>query len=456
MSTLVQIFEQYAPQVRITLLGLLLFLLPFELYPHVELHSVAVRMSQVVGVLLILFCVQLIWQKRADWIKLPWVLLAVFVLVSALSAVFAISKTKGLMVSSYYAFDFILAYAVAQTFAARDSELYKKIIYVSGIVVAVFCVYQFIGDTLGVSNNLTLLNVRYTKLVFGFARVSGFSLEPLYLANYLFIPLCLALVSYIFTNKRNALVLSLVFMSVMWLTVARGAYVSLFAVLCGAGALTMYRRQWRTLIHILLIVIGSMTLAFGMIRLSGSFARQLPKNEAVPTNLQTTIPQQGIDANGNTERLLQHTTDFTGETSVQDRKQSSQIALQLFKTKPLLGVGPGNFGRYVVKQYPAVFTDPNQIANNETFELLAEVGLVGFIVFASFIVWLVWQAVQYSVKRNSKPTNIWFFATSFMLVAFAIQWQTFSTLYVTHIWVMAGLFIGVITYAKHKPAIKKN
>lgn len=440
-------------RIRVFLLGLLLFLLPFELYPRVSLHGVAIRLSQVVGVLLILFCVPILYEKRREWLHSPWVPLVLFVLVSAISSIFAISKTKGIMVTSFYAFDFILAYVVAQTFDIKKSQLFQKIIYAAGLCVVVFCVWQFVGDTLGISNTFTLLNIRYTKLVFGFARVQGFSLEPLYLANYLFIPTSLALVSYVFTRKKWMAVLASLFLLIIWLTVARGAYVGMLAVLVGTAGLAIYLKKWRQLAVIILVTILSFACAFLAIRLSGNFARQLPTNTSIPTNLQTTIPQQGIDANGNTTRLIEHTTDFSSETSVQDRKQSWLTALKLATAKPLLGVGPGNFGRYVVQAYPTIFVDINQIANNETFELLAEVGVVGFALIATFCVLLLWRAARYRVKQNTEATNIWFFATAFMLVAFVIQWQTFSTLYVTHIWVIIGVYLGVVQTA-HLGVIK--
>lgn len=454
MKEAIQNITSNSTRIRYILLCLLLLLLPFELYPRVELYGVAVRLSQVVGVLLIVLCVPLVIKNWRDWLSNPWVLLALFVVASTISALLALNKSKGLLVTSFYAFDFVLAYAVAQTFSLRHSEVFKKIIFGMGLAVVAFCLYQFVGDTLGLSNNYTLLNVRYTKLIFGFPRVQGFSLEPLYLANYLLIPFCLALTSYIFSNKKLEAVLAFVFLTTIWITVARGAYLGVFAVLIILGAVLIYQKKWRQLGVALGIVVVSLVLAFGMIRASGMFAKQIPASTNVPNNLQTNIPQQGIDAQGNTERLLEHTTDFTSETSVSDRLQSSKTAIALVQSNPILGVGPGNFGRYVVKAYPAVFVDPNQIANNETLEILAEVGILGFALLATFALTLLWRGLHFSVKQNSNEANIWFFATAAMLVAFVIQWQTFSTLYVTHIWVMIGVYMAVLSQSKFTQSTK--
>lgn len=448
MKEAIQNITSNSTRIRYILLCLLLLLLPFELYPRAELFSISIRLSQVVGLLLIVFCLPLIIKNWRDWLSNPWALLALFVLASTISAVLALNKTKGLLVTSFYAFDFILAYAVAQTFSLRHSAVFKKIIFGIGLVVAAFCLYQLIGDTLGLSNNYTLLNVRYTKLIFGFPRVQGFSLEPLYLANYLFIPFCLSIASYVFSNKKSEAILASIFLTTIWITVARGAYLGVFAVLIILGAVLICQKKWRQLGVALGIVVVSLVLAFGMIRASGMFAKQIPSSTNVPSNLQTNIPQQGIDAQGNTERLLEHTTDFTSETSVNDRLQSSKTAIVLVQSNPILGVGPGNFGRYVVKAYPTIFVDPNQIANNETLEILAEVGILGFALLATFALTLLWRGLHFSVKQNSKEANIWFFATAAMLVAFVIQWQTFSTLYVTHIWVMIGVYMAVLSQSK--------
>ena len=67
----------------------------------------------------------------------------------------------------------------------------------------------------------------------------------------------------------------------------------------------------------------------------------------------------------------------SGETSTQGRLQSWYAGLQMFKSRPLLGVG---FGRY---------TEFNTlVAHNSFIQALAELGIVGAFCFAGMIYWL--------------------------------------------------------------------
>ena len=54
------------------------------------------------------------------------------------------------------------------------------------LVAAVFGLYQFFGDMVGLPISATLLKFGYDKTTFGFARIQAFSQEPLYFSNYLY------------------------------------------------------------------------------------------------------------------------------------------------------------------------------------------------------------------------------------------------------------------------------
>ena len=101
MNDLIKKYKENSPRICAVLLGLVLFLLPFEMFPRAELFGATVRLSQVAGLLLIVFSAPVIITRWRDWLKQPWLLLALFVLVSLVSSYFAISKSRGLIVSSF-------------------------------------------------------------------------------------------------------------------------------------------------------------------------------------------------------------------------------------------------------------------------------------------------------------------------------------------------------------------
>jgi O-antigen ligase len=230
----------------------------------------------------------------------------------------------------------------------------------------------------------------------------------------------------------------------VWLTVARGAYFAILSMLLLSLAIIVYKKQFRSAVNIVLLMSFSAALAFTSIWASGKFATQLPESTKSQTQYQTSIPQEGISSEGNTERLVEHTIDFTDETSFTDRIKTSKTAGQLFIQNPLTGVGPGNFGRYVVQKYPDNYTDVDQIVNNEPLEILAEVGLLGFLMLMGFVVWCIRSIWRYNIDTNSAESNIWYYSTTLMMLGFVVQWQTFSTLYVTHIWVMIGIMLSIL------------
>lgn len=436
--------------IRIGLLALVLVFLPFEAFPKFSTYGINIRISQILGLLLIVSCIPLIASKLGDWIKQPWLWLGGFITISAISSVFALSIQKAFSTTLFYTFDIVLAYCVYLVFCAQKSDLYKKIIFIISSIVAIFCMYQFIGDTLGVNSSFLLLDTRYTKLIFGFPRIQGFAIEPLYLANYLIIPIGLSLGAIIVKPKRYLYYLLTLFSYLVWLTVARGAYLAILSMFLVAFIVLFYKKDYPRVFNLLAVIFVSVILSFISIWASGKFATQLPDSTKSQTEYQTTIPQEGISSEGNAERLVEHTTSFTDETSFTDRIKTSTTATQLFVANPLVGVGPGNFGRYVTQIYPNTYADIDQIVNNEPLELLAEVGLLGFVILMGFVVWCVRRITDYSINTNSIESNIWFYATTIMMLGFVVQWQTFSTLYVTHIWVMIGIMLAILINSKLK------
>ncbi len=431
-------------KVSIFLLALILFLLPFELIPRFEIYGATVRLSQLAALALVIINYKTIWLNRNELIKNPWIWLVVFIIVSTISSLFAISTKKAFMTTSFYLFSFILAFTIAKVFRAKESNLYTKIVLLTSLFIVGICVYQFFGDTFGLSTSVTLISDKYSKLIFGFPRVRGLSIEPLYLANFLIIPLGLCLSLLFFSPKKLYYVLTGIFLTTIWLTIARGAYAAIATMLTILFVVMLWRKRYLDVVKIVSLIIISIVLTYSLIWVSGKYTKQLPPEKVTQTEFDTTIPTEGISAEGNTDRLLEHTTNFTYETSFTDRAKTAKTAIELAQDHPLLGVGPGNFGRYVVRAYPNTFSDINQISNNETLEILSETGLFGLASILTFAGVLMHYGIKYRFKRNNKENNIWFMATALMLLGFVVQWQTFSTLYVTHIWVVVGIYLATI------------
>ncbi len=430
---------------RMLCLVLLLAFLPFGARPSYEMFGATIRLSQLAGLLLIFFATPIIYKNRNDWLKPPWVFFLAFITVSLVSGLFAFSRAEAFTTLFFYGFTILLAYAVAATFEIEDSTVYTAVIYAGGLLVIGFCLYQFIGDSLGVSPALTLLMEPYTKAIFGFPRVQGFSLEPLHLANYLIIPLSLALAEYCLNVKRGRLLLIASFLLITLLTVSRGGYLAIGSIVLVASLYLVRIRQFRRLIMLAISIGLAAALSVLLIVGSGSIVNDRMDKTIVPEASLPGLPTQQISAEGNAARLVYHVDSYQSDPSYKDRIKTLKQAVGIGISRPLLGVGPGNFGPFVTKNYPDLYRDPTQTVNNQFAEIFAETGLAGLITMLCFFGWVAYKAISLKVSQHNSTRNIWFFGTLMMLVGFLMQWLTFSTLYITHIWVVVGIFVSIAT-----------
>ncbi len=427
---------------KVLLMVVLLLFLPLGFRPSFEILGATVRLSQLAGLVLIILTAPQIYRSRSDWLRPPWVFLLAFLAASILSSLFAFSRGDALITTVFYSFVFLLAYAVSRSFELKDSALYKSVIYGSGLFVVIFCFYQFTGDSLGVPPDYTLLSAPYTRAIFGFPRIQGFSLEPLYLASYLLIPFCLSVSEYLVSAKKSRLALATVFLLAIMLTVARGAYLAVGAVVVISLFVALSKRMWGRALGLIGSVALATMLAVMLIVGSGLLTSKQIDKTIVPENSRPNQPTQEVSAEGNATRLVYHVDSFSSDLSYRDRLKTIRKALELGASKPLLGVGPGNFGPYVVATSPESYSDSEQIVNNEPAEIFAETGVIGLASMALFLAWVTYTGIKRRASQHSAESNIWFYAASLMILGFVVQWQTFSTLYITHIWVMAGLMLA--------------
>ena len=97
----------------------------------------------------------------------------------------------------------------------------------------------------------------------------------------------------------------------------------------------------------------------------------------------------------------------------------------------LFGVGTGGFGAAVHQRTDS--RDAGTVANNYYLEMLAELGLVGFILFVTFVVSLLYRLVT---RRQ--------FLLIAIIAGYLVQWYFFSgNADVIHVWVVIGLALAV-------------
>jgi O-antigen ligase len=141
------------------------------------------------------------------------------------------------------------------------------------------------------------------------------------------------------------------------------------------------------------------------------------------------------------ENFSHQATNIETGASVSERSQWRHMALDSFKTHPVFGIGIGNFGRWAHQQDKAV--PEAAIVNNEPLELLAETGVVGFGAILTFVLAILWRSWRALREATDELHRIWLVGLTAAVIGIGVQYQTFSTLYITYIWVALGLLVAV-------------
>lgn len=410
---------------------LVAFLLPFERIGSYDFAGITVRASQIFALMALVAWVLIFLAKKENFnAKNPILIpLCFFVGISALSIINALNTQRAVLVFLFNAFVIAVALMIPNLVKNKEHlDKIVKIILVSCFVVSLFGLYQFLGDVAGLPTNLTGLREHYTSIVFGFPRIQSTCLEPLYFANYLLIPvsLCLALISRKkeekdkFYIKPLYLVLILVLASVnLILTLSRGGYLGFVTVIL--LSLVIFFRSfftWKKVLIFILIALVVFISVYYFLKLAG-------KEKAIET-------------------FLTQATNIARGPAVKERTSTYEEAWKLFKDHPWFGIGVGNFGPMYA---PHTQIMPEKIGwpivNNEFLEILAETGIFGFLSFLAFIIVLVVYSIR--VIRLAKDSYIRIILIG-LLIAFCgilVQYQTFSTLYILHIWFLIGLMVAV-------------
>lgn len=414
------------------LLASLVFLLPFERIPSYPLHGVNIRLSFFAGAALILRAIYLIWQRRIPFPNsLPFKLVLVFLAWNVVLIPLAINHTRALEVVVFTAFTIAIAGAVMVLLRRDYLPLLLRALLISAAVVLVFSIYQYLGNLAGLPDWITGLRPQYSWQQFGFPRIQSTALEPLYFASYLLLPAGF-LIGLILLKARDQLArrrwpliaLSVALSTAIFLTVSRGGILAFIAEALFLIAATFWWRltSWRKAGAI----VGLLIVGFGLSLICINFLNKPPKNFGL------TGGQRGA-------RAFTHQLQTTGlEGGGDQRAQTRRMAIDIIKQSSLhvlIGTGPGQFGPIVQNNQPG---GGWWIVNNEPLELWVEVGLVGLVLLLIFVAVLLVQALRRLTGERDRQLQLWLLALVGFVVAIAVQYQTFSTLYIVHIWTALG------------------
>lgn len=432
----------------LTLLGsyalyALVFTLPLERIPSIDLllgsSSVTLRANSIFAVSLILLSAPLLWRKRKDLLHMPYIGLITFLFVYLLSVALSTVLSRAVMVYGFTALTVMTAISIAFQLTPERLSILKKVLYWATWLVLIFGFYQYLGDLLGLSSSWTGLRDAYTKLVFGFPRIQSTGLEPLYYANFLLIPFFVFAADFTRGKDERPILLAAIVVQIT-LTVSRGAFAGAFA-----GVIMLILFALRNKMKLVQVSGLVSLMILGVVLALGMTSIDLGKR----ANTKETGEKK-------TEAIVTQATNFDTQD---DRDRNRGLALQATREYPFFGLGPGGFDTFA-RARVAIYKDaPGKlIVNNEPLELLAEGGIISFLVLGITLLWIfvksAWSICRRNVDDRSWP---WLAGITCYLIALAVQYQTFSTLYIMHIWVAIGILIGCIKLnTSNKKAVKNK
>jgi hypothetical protein len=422
---------------RISLLLIIIFI-SSDIFLTIEFSGATVRFSNIIFLFLfILWAVYLIFTKKyampVDRSFTPLFLFCFISLVSSLNSLFPL---KSLVYSLWTIFSALTI--VFLVWFVRNNKLSNlnwilNIYFYSFFVISIFGIYQIL---------LPFLIGRNTPFViqwwqqYRIARINGLSYEPSYFATYLLMGCFIWFFLWLRNNEsvRYKGIILIVLSGVVILSSSRIGWIGIILMIAYG------------LVEFIVHFIINKKFTFQSIKFFISFALLIMFS--VVTFLVIITHQdtfqflfKGTGLFGTTEYTYSIRNDRTAET------------IKVFLDKPVntvIGVGPGGVGAYINRD-PENFeklwtTEPSNI----TAELLASVGIVGFLIFSWFI-WNVFSRLWKLYKNNDiikkyRSICLALFAGLFIELLMLQFNQNYMRPY---LWLHIGICIATVNVIEH-------
>jgi len=404
---------------------LIVFFLPFERIGAYEFGEITIRLSQIFLIITIAaWFFGLIMRKKYALAKNPVLLpLILFLTIGLIALPHTLNLERSLTVFIYIIFTVLLAFVLPNLVKTKiQLKQVILVLFCSFFLVSVFGLFQFVGDMNSLPTSITGLRQLYTKDILGFSRVQSTAYEPLYFANYLLIPIAIAFA--LFLSGRNIIksgwLIALFGLGLvnLILTVSRGGYLAILVTLFIVSL--FYLRRLLTVRNIIFFVIGIVFVVWVVIQALGIGGEFFTL-----------------------EKFEEHVSNAFYGASFEERMETFRSAAQAWRDHPLVGIGFGSFGPHMATHPAYMPKDGWKIVNNEFIEVLAENGLFGLFFFLLFVIFLIarsLRAIKVASDRYSKTIMIALLAA---FIGVLVQYQTFSTLYIMHVWFLIGLMVAV-------------
>lgn len=422
------------------LLVVSVFTISFDLFLTIEIGSATLRLSNIAIFVLgiIVFFEKCLKGKLSfKFLKYPMVPMIYLVVVCFLSILNSEFFQKSIAYSFFALFNFIFYVWLIIELVKNEKDLrfLIKIYLLSFLFVAIFGFIQFFLPLASVDAPLAK-----AFLVDGIPRVNAFSYEPAQFTTYMLPGLVIFLFFFLFSGKINIInrfwikIGSILLPSIIILSTARTGWIGLaliFIVLFFSG-LRFFLKRWKINKPILKLIILSVVLVVLILPIVYFFYDQF---------------------------IFFFEGMFNGQASAY-RWQGVLYSLKVFWENPILGVGIGGLGAYMIDK-PSEF-DLSKIAmdsgnvwnvsgTNVATEILATLGILGFLVW----LWLLYRFLKYvwQRKNNYMVPYEWRMILGGLFWGFVVQiivLQFNQNFFRNYVWLHMGITLAVCYFINQK------
>lgn len=392
--------------------------LPFQQVFTVELLGYTIKPSHIM-VMVILGALMKQGQKseKAKSFVAPMdIPYGLFLLTGLASIGTAISTSRSFAILIWALISFVIYIIVSRVIASEDElRIVMPAFFFSTVAVALFGIYQFIASYIGLPTGLRDVYIGSSAYL---TRVHSTFLEPLHFANFIVVALPLFLGWTISKHGGKSKIfqyIGLLTLAVaLLMTISRGGYISI-AISLAVFWLVGRHRPRRALSWKLPAIVAAITIALVLIVMLLAPAGIIKE---------TIVGGSAIRAGSSMTRMM-----LIDDT------------MRMFADSPYIGVGIGNFGPYYNMK---TFRGTTNVAdyrqsNNVIFEVLAEMGVIGEIIFlltGLAYAWMLWIAI-----RGARSDLTFWLAVGAAAASAgtAFQFMTYSPMYGEWVWFLVGL-----------------
>ncbi len=339
---------------------------------------------------------------------LLWPLL-LFVLSGFLSTLFAIDRIQSAKYLIWIFYTVLILIPMFYLYVSRVGvEKLEVILKAVVVTLFIFIIIQLILDMI-LKIELPFLSSQHFE---GITRVAIWFYEPSYLATFMAIFVGYFAYRVFINNKLDLikyLVLSVLSMMATTSTTGFLAIAFLFVLIALAKVLAVKDVREKLIvlgIALIVLILGITIMALTLKNVFDKFVMR--------------IFSQGIS------------------TASGDRMSDYGNQFNAFKSSPIFGVGLDCYGVFM--------GDSSLVASNISLELLACMGIFGFIAFYLIFAFLFYEVFMSGRKTYYHLSKVLVFSTLFLVVVLQAN-QNFMRLY---LWMMVALSYGAIAYEKRK------